>query len=303
MADVSTTTKQTPMKAKEFLKSPAVQKTIADTLGKKASQFTTSVLSLIGNDDLLADADPGSLFTACLTAASLDLPINKNLGFAHIIGYNNNRKGIVEAQFQIGAKGLKQLAMRTGEYKFINDSDVREGELKSFDRLSGEISFAWIEDTAERNAKPIIGYVSFFELHNGFRSTVYMTVEEVKAHAQRYSQAYKKGYGPWSDNFEAMAAKTVMKKNISNNGPMSTELQQAVTVDQSVMHQDGKIDYIDGETTEGQVSQETIDAINTAQDNNEVGEILESLDVETRKAAGPYVRARMTELKNASDKK
>lgn len=298
MADTQVA-KKTSVKA--FLKSEAVQKSIADTLGKKSQQFTTSLLSLVGNDALLADAEPQSLFTAALTAASLDLPINKNLGFAHIIGYRNNKKGIVEAQFQIGAKGLKQLAMRTGEYKFMNDTDVRQGELVNFNRLSGEIEFAWEEDTDKRNKLPIIGYVSYFLLKNGFESTVYMTVQEVRAHAERYSQAYKKGYGPWSDNFDAMAAKTVVKKNISNNGPMSTELQTAVTRDQAVVSPDGELDYIDGETVDG-VEQDIIDLINSAQDTNELSVVLEDLDVETRKKAAPYIQERMKAFNDAKAK-
>lgn len=304
MTDTPTTTNNAveKSKVKNFLKSEAVQKTIKDTLGKKATQFTTSVLSLIGNDELLAQSEPGSLFTAALTAASLDLPINKNLGFAHIIGYRNNKKGIVEAQFQIGAKGLKQLAMRTGQYKFINDTNVRQGELKNFDRLSGEIEFEWVEDTAKREKLPIVGYVSYFRLHNGFESTVYMTVEEVTAHAKRYSQSFKSGFGPWKDNFEAMALKTVTKRNISNNGPMSTELERAVVVDQGILHSEDEIEYIDGETV-GEVEQTALEAINTANNADEIGKVLDALDVETRKKASPYVKARLEELKDASPAK
>lgn len=287
---------------KDFLKSEAVQKSIKETLGNKSTQFTTSLLSLVGNDALLAEAQPQSLFTAALTAASLDLPINKNLGFAHIIGYRNGKKGIVEAQFQIGAKGLKQLAMRTGQYKFINNTDVRKGELISFDRLSGEIQFEWEQDTAKREKLPIIGYVSYFRLHNGFESTVYMTVEEVTAHAKRYSQSYKSGFGPWKDNFEAMALKTVTKKNISNNGPMSTELEKAVTFDQAVTHEDGTVDYIDGEEADPVIHEDLAEAINGAQSTDELKAVVEDLDTNTRKAAVPYINKRMSELEKANAK-
>jgi recombination protein RecT len=289
---------------KEYLSAPAVQQKMKEMLisDKMVRQFTTSVISLSSADELLANAEPRSLFTAALTAASLDLPINKNLGFAHIIGYKNNKKGITEAQFQIGAKGLKQLAMRTGQYKHINESDVREGEIKSRNRLSGEIEFAWIEDEAKRLKAPIIGYVSYFELHNGFESTIYMTTEEVKAHAQRYSQAYKKGYGPWADNFPAMAAKTVMKKNIGSNGPMSTELQTAVTLDQAVISEDGEAEYIDG-TGEviSSLPQDTIDAIGTAESVDEIKVLTEDLSTEQRRLASPYINKRMKELADAQD--
>lgn len=230
---------------KDFLKSDIVQKSIKDTLGAKAQQFTASVLALVGSDELLAIAEPNSLLSAALTAAALDLPINKNLGYAHIIGYKNNDKGIVEAQFQMGAKGFKQLAQRTGQYLVINDTDVRLGEIKSRDRLSGTVEFEWCENDEDRAELPIIGYVSYFELLNGFKSTVYMSLEEVTKHGKRYSQSFKRRYGPWVDNFDAMALKTVTKRNLSANGPMSTELQKALISDQAVIRDD-KEDYVDG---------------------------------------------------------
>ena len=287
---------------KEYIAAPAVMKRMKEILQSDRSvrQFTTSILAISSQDDLLANAEPRSLFNACLTAASLDLPINKNLGFAHIIGYKNNKKHMIEAQFQIGAKGLKQLAMRTGQYKFINGSDVREGELKNYDRLSGEMSFEWEQDTAKREKLKVIGYVSYFKLHNGFESTVYMTVEEVTAHAKRYSQSFKSGYGPWSDNFEAMAAKTVMKRNIANNGPMTTELQTAVSVDQATINDDGEPDYIDGEEV-GEVDQETVGRINDAKTVEELTEISDALDVPTRKSASKYITARFMELNDDKD--
>lgn len=243
----------TKVTAKSFLQSPEVQKRLAEQLGKRAGQFTTSLLSLIGNDALLTRAEPKSLLNAAMTAASLDLPINKNLGFAYIIGYENKKKGIVEAQFQIGARGFKQLAMRTGEYRYINDSDVREGELVKRDRLSGAIEFEWNDNEAIRTNLPVIGYVSYFELHNGYSSTLYMTMDEIEAHALQYSQSYKtdktKGWtsSPWTTNRLAMSLKTVTKLNISKNGPMSTELQRAIEADQAAIDDGGEPHFIDNE--------------------------------------------------------
>lgn len=228
-------------KVKNFLKNEAVQKSIKDTLGDKAQQFTASLLSLVGNDELLAQAEPNSLFSAALTAASLDLPINKNLGFAHIIGYKNNRKnGVVEAQFQIGYKGFIQLAQRTGQYKTINATAVYEGQLISEDPLGGN-EYDWAAKTSDK----IVGYVSRFVLVTGFESDLYMSVEQITKHAMKYSQAFKSGYGPWKDNFDAMALKTVIKLNISKYGPQSTELQKAMTFDQAVVKGDDA-EYPDG---------------------------------------------------------
>lgn len=225
---------------KGYLDNPSVKARISDLLDKRAGQFTTSLLSLVSNDALLAEAEPASLFNAALTAASLDLPINKNLGFAHIIGYRNNRKNIVEAQFQIGYKGFIQLAQRTGQYKRINATAVYEGQLIEDDPLAGNV-YDWKAKTSDK----IIGYVSRFILTTGFESDLYMSMEDIKAHAQRYSQAYKSGYGPWKDNFDAMALKTVIKLNISKYGPQSTELQKAITFDQAVV-KEGEPDYVDG---------------------------------------------------------
>jgi recombination protein RecT len=234
---------------KEYISAPQVIAKMREMLQtpEAVRQFTTAVISIAGSDALLADAEPRSLFNAALTAASLNLPINKNLGFAHIIGYKNNKKGgVVEAQFQLGARGFKELAQRSGRYKVIHEGDVREGEVKGRNRLTGEVEWSWNDNDAERAKLPVIGYFSYFKLDNGFGSTLYWTVEDVRAHAKQYSQAYKSGYGPWKDNFDAMAKKTVMKLNISKNGPLDINLQRAVETDQAVIYDD-KIEYIDGE--------------------------------------------------------
>lgn len=284
---------------KEFISAPAVIKKMNEMLEspKKVSQFTTSVIAISSSDELLASAEPRSVFNACLTAASLNLPINKNLGYAHIIGYKNNKKGgIVEAQFQIGAKGFKQLAQRTGQYKFINDSDVREGELKTRDRLSGEMVFEWIEDDITRNKKKIIGYVSYFELSNGFSSTLYMSKEEIDAHAKQYSQAFKSGYGPWKDNYDAMARKTVTKLNLSKNGPVSTELETAISADQAVIKDEGKYDYIDGEVVQ-ELPEDFEERMNNATTGEEIQSLLDELATpELKKKAQPLAEARFAEL-------
>lgn len=239
------TTNSKPTPVKDFLKSPAVQKSIMDTLGAKSKNFTASVLALVGQDELLSQSVPGTLLSAALTAAALDLPINKNLGFAHIIGYNNKRKGVVEAQFQMGWKGFVQLAQRSGHYKTINTTEVKEGEIKKRDRLSGEIEFGWVEDDVEREKLSTIGYVAYFRLTTGFEKTLYMSKSEVESHAKRFSQAYKANYGPWIDDFDGMAKKTAIKQLISKWGPMSTELEKAMILDQAIIKGD-KPDYADG---------------------------------------------------------
>ena len=270
---------------KDYMSAPAVQTKMKEMLisPEMIRQFTTSVISIAGADELLAIAEPRSLFNACLTAASLNLPINKNLGFAHIIGYKNNKKGgVVEAQFQLGARGFKELAQRSGQYKIINQGDVREGELKGRDRLTGELKFEWNENDAIRADLPIIGYFSYFKLSNGFSSTLYMSLEEVTAHGKKYSQSFKRGYGPWTDNFDAMALKTVSKLNISKNGPLSVDMQKAVTVDQAVIHDEDKVDYIDGdELANVSATEDEEAAILAANDVQEAQVVPDNVDPET----------------------
>lgn len=228
---------------KEFLAAPQIQARIKDMLGKKAGNFVTSVISIAGQDKLLAESEPRSLFNAALTAASLDLPISKQLGFAHIIGYKNNKEGIVEAQFQMGWKGFVQLAQRSGQYKKINAVAVRDGQLVEQDELAGN-TFDW----QAKKSDTVIGYVAFFELQNGYRQELYMANEDVAAHGKKYSKSFAKGYGPWVDNFEAMALKTVIKLLLSKWGPLSVDpvMAQAIELDQAVIRDD-KVDYIDGD--------------------------------------------------------
>lgn len=225
----------TALSIKKYLESPAVKDKFTELLGKKAQNFVTSVLHVIASNDLLSKADPISVYQSAATAAVLDLPLNQNLGFAYIVPYNDRKANKCVAQFQMGYKGFIQLAQRTGLFARINCTDVREGEIKHYDRLSGDIQFEWIQKQSDRNEQPIIAYVAYFRLHNGFEKTNLMFMDEIKAHASRYSQSFKKGYGLWSDDFDKMALKTVVKQLLSKDAPLSIEMQQAIVFDQSVI--------------------------------------------------------------------
>lgn len=207
------------------------------TLGKGTQQFLSSVISLTNADPKIRDLDPIKLYNTCLMAAALKLPFNSNLGQAYIIPY----KG--EPQLQIGWKGFVQLAQRSGLFKTINVSDVREGEITEQDRLSGEITFSWIQDDAERSRKKVVGYVAYFKLLNGFEKSLYMTVGELEAHAGKYSQTFKRKFGVWVDNFDAMASKTVIKLLLNKFAPLSldSDLARAIEIDQ----QDSDGEYSD----------------------------------------------------------
>lgn len=240
------------MTVKALFAKDEVKNKFQEMLGKRAASFITSVLQIASQNEMLSKAEPLSIYQSAAVAATLDLPLNNNLGFAYIVPYNNKQKDgswKVVAQFQIGAKGFKQLALRSGQFITINDTDVREGELKEYNRLTGEITFEWIQDVAERLTKPVIGYASYFKLINGFEKTYYMTVDELNNHGLRFSQTYKKGFGLWKDDFDSMARKTVIKLNLSKNAPLSVEMQKAVVTDQALVKdaETEDVEYVDNE--------------------------------------------------------
>ena len=232
---------------------PATQKYLNDLLHERTGVFVSNLTALVANNVNLQCCEPYTLMFAALKATALNLPIEPSLGMAHVIPYKNKKRGVTEAQFQIGYKGFQQLALRTGQYKRINTTEVRQGEIGKRNRLTGQIDFNFIENEAERLNTPIIGYVNYFCLLNGFESTFYMSKEEMEAHALRYSQtyrstdAYTKSQSKWTTDFDSMAVKTVIKLNLSKNGVLSTELQEAILADQSVMREENKYDYADND--------------------------------------------------------
>jgi len=234
----------TQLTHKEFFAKPNVVAKFTELMGeRKARAFVTSIVQVATNNSLLAKADPMSIYQAAATAATLDLPINQSLGFAYIVPYSG------AAQFQIGYKGLIQLALRSGQYKTIGAKVVYDGQLVDADNFDG-FAFDW----KGKRSDVVIGYAAHFALLNGFEKTIYASKAEVKAHAMRYSQTAKKGFGVWKDNEDEMALKTVLKK-LLKFGPLSVEMQQAVVVDQSVItdHETMEVAYVDNEPIEAEV--------------------------------------------------
>ena len=235
------------MNLTQLTKRDDVQEKLSELLGEKKESFLTSVIQISQQNEMLKKAEPSSILGAAMTAATLDLPLNNSLGFAYIVPFYDNKTKTTKAQFQIGAKGFMQLAHRTGKFKTIHKTDVREGEIKHHDRLTGKMIFDFIQDDKEREQSKVIGYASYFKLLNGFESTFYMTAADLEKHAKKYSQTYKKGFGTWKDNFDAMASKTVIKLNLSKNAPLSIELQKAVTHDQAIVNENDDIYHIDND--------------------------------------------------------
>jgi len=234
---------QPPIKA--ILGKKSVEARFEELLGRKASGFISSLLQLTLNDRLLVNAEPQTVLNAAATAAALDLPINPNLGHAWIVGYKDNRKRIVVAQFQIGWKGYVQLAQRSGQYARINAVPVFENQFKGFNAMTEELN----ADFTLPGEGKIVGYAAYFRLINGFEKTAYWSKDQVQQHAERYSQAFRSNVGPWADEsqFDAMALKTVLKNTLNKWGPLSIEMQTALLADQSVQSSPGEYYYSDNQ--------------------------------------------------------
>lgn len=223
-----------------------------DLLGQRTPQFISSIVSLVNSDSNLQKAfyeSPMTVIQSALKAASFDLPVDQNLGYAYIVPFNNNKDGVkkMEATFILGWKGMHQLAIRTGAYRTINVVDVREGELKSYNRLTEEIKIQFIEDDDEREAKPVIGYVGYYKLVNGAEKTIYMTVKQIANHERKFRKGQYQSKG-WRDDFDAMARKTVYRRLIGKWGVMSIEYQNSK--DGYNLAEQMKEEYIDNNSTD-----------------------------------------------------
>lgn len=238
------------LNTKQLLGTDIIKNKFKEMMGKRSTQYLTTVLQVINQNEMLAKANPMSVYSAALTAATLDLPVNPNLGFAYILPYNDRKKGAV-AQFQLGYKGFIQLAQRSGQFKTISATPIYEGQVVSNNPLTGVV----FDFECECDKTKVIGYASYFELLNGFQKTFYMTAEEMETHAKKFSQTYKRGFGIWKDDFNSMAIKTVLKLILSKYAPLSVEMQSAITKDQAVLNEEGEVEnYIDNEEQEVEFS-------------------------------------------------
>lgn len=217
---------------KATLNAPSVKAKFEEMLGKRAPQFMTSITSVVGNNTLLQKADVNSIVMGAATAASMDLPLNPNLGYAALVPFNS--KDGCFAQLQIMTKGYVELFIRSGQCKSLICEVVRKGELVKKNKFTGEYVF----DESKRESDEIIGVMSAFELVNGYKKVEYMTVQEVKDHAQKFSQAYRRNAAIWKDNWEEMMKKSCLKRLLVRWAPKSIEMQQMVMFDQAVVKGD-----------------------------------------------------------------
>lgn len=239
MSNQITTTQSNPIAPlKKVLESKSVNDRLNEVLQDKKNGFVSSLLEIYRNNKLLQKANPVSVLQAAMVAATVDLPISPSLGFAYVVPYKD------VAQFQIGYKGLIQLALRSGQIDRINVIAVPKGALKSYDPLTEEIA---VDNSVESDETE--GYCAYFRLTNGFEKRTYWTVEKVRKHANRFSQSFRSGRSsPWQTDFDAMAKKTVLKSIISTYAPMSIEMQTAVSKDQVVIDKDGGESFADNES-------------------------------------------------------
>ena len=258
------------------IQSEGYKRLINNTLGdpKRAAKFIAAISSAVATNSSLQECDAGSILSGALLGEALNLSPSPQLGQYYLVPfeqkkYNEKTKQYEtiskKAQFQLGYKGYIQLAIRSGQYKDIDVIEVREGEYLGRDKITGKHQFEFIEDEVERENKPIIGYMAYFEYLNGFYKNLYWSKEKMQKHALEYSQAYasdvKKGtnYSFWTKDFNGMAFKTMLRQLISKWGIMSIDMQEALTKDMSVVKEDGTYDYVDNQPVMEVPSEERVE--------------------------------------------
>lgn len=234
-----------------YLTQDAVKAQINNIVGgKNGTRFITSIVSAVQTNPALQECTNQSILSAALLGETLNLSPSPQLSYFYMVPFNDTKRGCKVAQFQIGYKGLIQLAIRSGQYKKINVLSIKKGELEYFDPLNEEIKVKlMVDDWDAREKAETIGYYAMFELTNGFQKAMYWSKEQMEHHALTYSQGYKakKGYTFWEKSFDRMAEKTMLKQLLSRWGIMSTELMQAIDADETVINEDGTKNYVETE--------------------------------------------------------
>lgn len=218
-----------------YMNAENVQSAIKNTLQTTArtQTFTSSLISAYSTNPQLRECEMGSVVSAALLGESLNLSPSPQLGNFYMVPFNDTKTGVKKAQFQLGWKGYYQLALRSGQYKNIEAVEIKDGELKSYNPITGSVELEPIEDPREREKAKTIGYYAYFELLNGFKKEMYWSKERMEEHALKYSKGYKakKGYTFWEKDFDVMAIKTMYRQLIGKYGIMSIEMQKAYIAD------------------------------------------------------------------------
>lgn len=288
---------------KSVINAPSVQTQFNNALGEHKDAFVASLIDLFTGDRSLQTCKPQLVIAEALRAATLRLPLNKALGFAYIVVYNNSVKNpdgswtkVPTPTFIPGYKGYIQLAMRTGQYRTINADYVYEGELRKVNKLSGEIAF-----DGEKKSDKIVGYFCYFELLNGFSKTLYVSVEDMAAYAKRYSPSIGKATTiesliakandgivskkvGWEGNFNDMALKTVIRRLLSKYGYLSVEMQNALSKDTEEQDMSDRNEMIAENANKQAIN---IDSIDYEEVDTETGEIKNGTVDDAQEAQAP----------------
>jgi len=239
-------TKKKPIEQlKDVMKIPSVVEQFQNSMAENSSLFVASIIDLFTSDEQLQKCPPGLVVAECLKAATLKLPINKGLGFAWVIARFNSKAGCHIPAFQIGWRGIVQLAQRTGQYRTINCGPVYEGELKKTNKLTGEVDIS-----GEPTSDVAVGFFAYIELLNGFSKTLYWSKEKVESHAIKYNPECKKAgklVNIWKEHFESRAMATVLKYLIQKYGIMSVEMTSAVRAEEEHISPLGQLEMAMGQ--------------------------------------------------------
>lgn len=259
-----------------YLTQDAVKRQINSVVGgKNGTRFISSIVSAVQTTPALQECTNQSILSAALLGEALNLSPSPQLGQFYMAPFDNRKKGVKEAQFQLGYKGYVQLAERSGYYKKLNVLAIKEGELIRYDPLNEEIQVELIEDDVVREETPSMGYYAMFEYENGFRKTIYWSKKKMATHAEKYSKAFSKNGGMkslelleqgkipekdlwkyssfWFTDFDGMAMKTMLRQLISKWGIMSIDLQTAIEKDMAVISENGNAEYVESEEEEENV--------------------------------------------------
>lgn len=278
----SLSARQTKTGLTAYLTQDAVKKQINSVVGgKNGTRFISSIVSAVQTTPALQECTNPSILSAALLGEALNLSPSPQLGQFYMVPFDNKKKGVKEAQFQLGYKGYIQLAIRSGYYKRLNVMAIKEGELIHYDPLNEEIEVNLIEDEIVREETQTMGYYAMFEYENGFRKTMYWSRNKMLVHAEKYSPAFGRNGGGkslellesgkipekelwkyssfWFKDFDGMAMKTMLRQLISKWGIMSIDLQTAIDKDMAVIHEDGTADYVDNlESQENVVAEQEV---------------------------------------------
>lgn len=262
---------------------------------KRANRFIASVTSAVSANPALQECDAASIVSSALLGESLELSPSPVLGQFYMVPYKDNKNNRMVAQFQLGVAGYKQLAIRSGQYKDLDAIEIHGGEYKGRDKETGKPVFEFIEDDEIRENTPIVGYLAYFELLNGFKKQVYFSHEKMLNHADKYSKAFSrqkyedlqagripkseawKLSSPWYTGFTGMALKTVLRQLLSKWGILSIDLQTAITNDMAAIGEDGTADYVDNSVE----SVENVQSNNVIDVDSSTGEVMQSAGTET----------------------